>query len=92
MNNLSKIGGVALILFVLCFFAFFALGSFRESLGFHDADNPGVMMKYLNKRIDLFTLSGILNVLMGILLTITALSIYETFGKDKSALIYRFGT
>ena len=92
MNNLAKIGGTALILFVLCFFAGFALESIRESLGFPDADNPGVMMNYLNARIDLFTLSGILNVLMGILLTITVLSVYETFGKNDKSLIFRFGT
>jgi uncharacterized membrane protein YqhA len=92
MNKLIKIGGIALILFVLCFFLGFALESFRESLGFQDADNPGVMLNYLNARIDIFILSGILYVLMGLLLTITVLSIYETFGKNESALIYRLGT
>ena len=91
MNNLTKIGGTALILFVFCFFVVFVLESFRESLGYQDADNPGVMMRYLNERIDLFTLSGIINVLMSILLTISVLSIYESFGKNESALTYRFG-
>ena len=92
MYNLTKIAGLALILFVICFFVNFALESVRENLGYPDADNPGVMMSYLNNRIDLFTLSGILNVLMSIFLSITVFLIHETLGKNESAVIIRFGS
>jgi hypothetical protein len=92
MNNPARIGGVSLILFVLCFFASFALEGVRESLGFPDADNPEVMMRFLNERIDIFTYSGILYVSMGVLLTFAALSVWETVGLEVRPLIFKFGT
>jgi len=91
MNYTVKSGGLALILFVLCFFAVFALEGVRGSLGFQDADNPGVMMRFLNERIDIFTYSGILFVLMGVLLAFAALSVWESAGQESRRLIFRFG-
>ena len=91
MKYTVKSGGVALILFVLCFFAVFALEGVRGSLGFQDADNPGVMMRFLNERIDIFTYSGILFVLMGVLLAFAALSVWESARQESRRLIFRFG-
>lgn len=92
MKQYSKIAGIALIIFVVCFFAGFALEGNRETLGFQDADNPGVMMSYLKSRSDLFIFSGLLNVLMGFSLSITTLYLYESIQKKENLMLFRFGS
>lgn len=61
----NRTTGIALIVYSLLFVGLFVLEGTRESLGFIDADNPQVMMAFLAERIDIFTYTGQLYILMG---------------------------
>ena len=50
------------------------------------------MMRFLNERIDIFTFSGILFGLMGVLFTIAVLAVWETVAQDSRSLTFKFGT
>lgn len=92
MKSISKIGGSAMVLFSLGFMALIALENQRTLLGFEDADNPAMMMRFLQQRLDIFTYSGIINVLLGVLLALAALAIWEIYSEKSSSLLLKFGT
>lgn len=87
MNSTFRIGGIALILFALCYFASFALSS--PIVGFEDGDNPAVSLEYLRQHANLYFLSGVAAVLAAITLTVAVFSIADTVLRPTSSLLTR---
>ncbi len=91
MKSHSKIGGGALVVFSLSSVALIVLESQRSGLGFNDADNPAVMIRFLRERLDIFTFSGIVSVVMGVSLSLAALALWEILSRKRS-LVLQSGT
>jgi hypothetical protein len=92
MKSVAKIGGGALVVFCLAAVALVVLDGQRSGLGFEDADNPRVMIWFLQQRLDLFTYTGIVNVVMGISLAVAALALWDALTKEHSSMLLRLGT
>lgn len=92
MKNISKIGGSAMVLISLSFIALIALENKKTLLGFEDSDNLNLMIRFLQEHLDIFTYSGIINLVVGILLAFSALAIWEIYSENTSSLILKFGT
>jgi hypothetical protein len=92
VRSSPRIAGWALLVFAVSFVGNFLLEGVRESLGFPDADNPVVMMRFLNERVDIFTYSGLLFVLMGLSLVVAVLVIWDGEEQDGRSLLFRFSS
>ena len=92
MKSVAKIGGGALVVFCLAAVALVVLDGQRSGLGFEDADHPALMIRFLQQRLDIFTYTGMINVLMGISLAIAALALWEIISKGQSLLLLKLGT
>lgn len=62
------------------------------NLGFRDADNPAVMISFLRQHSDVFTLTGLVSVLMGLSLVVAVISIWEIAPKGSGTMVLRVGT
>ena len=78
----ARIGGIALLLFVLAFVATFTLESLRVQLGFEDGDNPEQSVAFIKKHGRIYEVSGIVQISMTILLTVGALAVAEVAGQS----------
>ena len=84
---MSLFGGGALVVFSLSSVALIALDNLRSGLGFEDADNPALSIRFLQQRLDIFTYTGIINVVMGVSLALAAIALWEIFSKEQSLLL-----
>lgn len=82
MRISGRLGGAALLLAALCFFAFWALEAYRQALGFQDADNPATMISFLIQHPDVYTWSGIAFVVMGVALVVAVLTVWDLIGSE----------
>jgi hypothetical protein len=89
---MSLVGGGALVVFSLSSVALIALDNQRSALGFEDADHPALMIRFLQQRLDIFTYTGIINVLMGITLAVAALALWEIISKEQALMLLKLGT
>ena len=92
MKSVAKIGGSTLVVFCLAVVALVVLEGQRSGLGFEDADNPRVMIWFLQQRVDLFTYTGFINVVMGISLAVAAFAVWDALTKEQSSMLLRLGT
>lgn len=92
MKSIPRIGGGALVVFSLSSVALVVLEGQRSGLGFEDADHPGVMIRFLQQQLDIFTYTGIVNVVMAISLAVAALALWEIFSKEQFLFLLKLGT
>lgn len=86
MTTHARIGGVALLAFVAGFVGWFAQEAHRGSLGYADADDPAVMMAFLRAHGDLYALTGLTFVVMGVALALAVLAVHERAQRPSLAL------
>ncbi len=84
-------GGVAAILAGVGAFAVVGLEARRTSLGFNDADDPRVMLRFFREHPDLYTTSGIALVLVGIALAVAVLVLWRVTSAADPGLFVRIG-
>jgi hypothetical protein len=87
LNSTLRIGGIAIILFAVLYFAGFVFAS--PIVGLEDGDNPAVSLEFLRQHSDFYFLSGIASVLAAITLIGAVLSIADTVLQPSSSLMTR---
>ena len=85
MTNSARIGGIAIILVALLYFAGFAFAS--PLVGLEDGDNPVSSLEFLRQHSNFYFLSGLAFVLAAIALTVAALSTTEALLLPASSLL-----
>lgn len=84
-------GGVAAIIAGVGLLGVVGLEARRTSQGFQDADNPRVMLRYFEEHADLYTISGLLQILTGAMLVVTALALWRLTSVARPRLINSVG-
>lgn len=87
----ARRGGVAALLAGLGAFGVAGLEARRTSLGFHDADDPRVMLDFFRQHPDLYTLSGILLMLIGVALVVAVLVLWRVTSAADPGLLLPIG-
>lgn len=89
LERRATVGGIALLLFAVAYFAWFGLGMVRMNLGFEDADNAAVMLAFFQQHPDIYTLSGLTFVLAGITLTVAVIAVAEIAASRTTSIALR---
>jgi len=82
----ARAGGISLTVFVLAFVATFALESWRVQLGFEDGDNPEQSVSFIKQHGRIYEISGIVQILMTVALTVGSLAVAEVIGQSAPPL------
>lgn len=88
----GRSGGVAAIVAGLGLLGVVGLEIRRTNLGFHDADDPRVMLGYFREHADLYVLSGLLQILTAVMLVAVAVAMWRSLTAPHPRLIDSVGT
>jgi hypothetical protein len=86
-----RLGGVAAILAGVAALVVVALEEHRSSLGFNDADDPRVMLRFFRQHPDVYTASGLALVVVGIGLAVAVVALWRVTSVADPGLLVRVG-
>ena len=87
MNNTTRVGGAAIILFAVLFLTSFLLAS--PTVGLEDGDNPASSLEFLEAHADLYFYSGLFSALAAIALSSAVVCLLDAavFGAPAPLLL-----
>lgn len=89
---ISKLGGAATIVVGLGLAGFFGLEGYRGSLGFEDADNPEVMVEFLRQHAQLYTLTGLVFVIIAAAMVLAVVAVWRVAAPRGRGLAMQFAS
>lgn len=89
---ISRLGGAGAIGVALGLAGFFALESYRGSLGFENADNPAVMLQFLRQHAELYTLTGLTFVAIAAALVFAVVAVWHVTAPRRNGLLMQFAS
>lgn len=92
MQRDARAGGAAAIIVGLGLATYFALEQLRVNLGFVDADDPSVMISFLREHSDLYVVTGIVFLLIGLSLLVLALAVWNVAHAARRGLALQAAT
>lgn len=87
MRNVSKLGGITIILFALFYLASFVFAS--PIVGLEDGDNPATTLAFIKEHPDLYFLSGVTAAIAAIMLTVSVFAIGDVVFQLSSSVLGR---
>jgi hypothetical protein len=87
-----KVGALALIMFAIAGFVWFALELAPPNMGFDDTDSPSVSLRFLRAHGQIYAQGGTALLLMAISLTIAVLAVWYPLASRADALALRVTT
>lgn len=89
---ISRVGGAAAVAVALGLAGFFALEGYRGSLGFEDADNPAVMVDFLRQHSQLYTVMGLIFVVVAAAVIVAVLAVWRLASPSGTGFAMQFAS